>query len=122
MLQVGRAFSSRGGQFHPVPGITATVRCLTETWDKAIWIGTIGQGIWSESHGALKRLDHDNMLPSLTVLTIFQDRDRRMWVGTQSGLARLGSTAVQVVPLPRGVEADYGTISPAKNGTTWMVV
>ncbi len=119
---VGGLLKGTRGQFHPVAGITATVRSLTQTRDGTIWIGTIGQGIWNEHDGTIKRLDHDNMLPSETVLTIFEDAARRMWVGTQSGLVRLESTSVQVVPLPGRVEADYGTISPAGGGSNWMVV
>lgn len=62
------------------------------------------------------------MLPSETVLAIFEDHNRRMWIGTQNGLVRLEATSVQVVPLPNGTEADYGTISEAGNSTSWMVV
>ncbi len=119
---VGGLLKGTRGRFAAVPGITATVRSLTQTRDGTIWIGTIGQGVWTERTGTLKRLDHDSMLPSGTVLSVFEDGRGRMWVGTQSGLVRLESTSVEVVPLPGNVEADYGTISQAKDGTAWMVV
>ncbi len=62
------------------------------------------------------------MLPSETVLAIFEDPNWRMWIGTQNGLVRLEATSVQVVPLPNGTEADYGTISEASDSNSWMVV
>lgn len=62
------------------------------------------------------------MLPSETVLSIFEDPNWRMWIGTQNGLVRLEATSVQVVPLPNGTEADYGTISEASDSKSWMVV
>lgn len=119
---VGGLLKRTRGQFHAVAGIGATVRSLTQTSDGAIWIGTIGQGIWTAHGGALQRLDRGGMLPSGTVLSIFEDANRRMWIGTQNGLVRLESTTVRVVPLPGGIEADYGTISEAKDGGSWMVV
>lgn len=119
---VGGLLKQTRGKFRAVPGITATVRSLTQTQDGTLWIGTIGQGIWMEHGSAPKRLDHDNLLPSETVLAILEDSSRRMWIGTQNGLVRLEPTSMQVVPLPNGTEADYGTISEANDGTSWMAV
>ncbi len=119
---VGGLLKRTGGQFNTIPGISATVRSLTQTHDGTIWIGTIGQGIWNEHGGVLKRLDRSGMLPSETVLAIFEDPNWRMWIGTQNGLVRLEATSVQVVPLPNGTEADYGTISEASDSNSWMVV
>ena len=62
------------------------------------------------------------LLPIETVLSIFEDADHRLWIGTQNGLVRLVKTQVSVVPLPDfGKANNYGTVSGAPNGDVWMI-
>lgn len=61
------------------------------------------------------------MLPSNTVLKIFEDADHQIWLGLQAGLVRLNQTSVHVVPLPGGADADFATISGNGDGSLWAV-
>jgi len=109
------------GSFRTFPGITATVRTLTQTADGTLWIGTIGDGLFTYRNGALTQLNGNGLLPSKTVLSIFEDDTRQVWIGTQDGLVRLSKTPVSVTPLPGGSDPDYQTISCDPDGTIWAV-
>jgi ligand-binding sensor domain-containing protein/signal transduction histidine kinase len=108
------------GKFERVPEISSTVRSLHQTSDGTIWIGTIGKGLWAYRDGKLTSIGDKGLLPIETVLSIFEDTDHRLWIGTPNGLVRLEKTQVSLTPLPR-FGAEFGSISGAPNGGIWMV-
>lgn len=114
-----------GGSFQPVPDIHATVRTLLQASDGTLWIGTIGDGLWLFRNGLFRnglflRPEHPGLLPSDTVLCLFEDRQRQIWVGTQAGFVRLGSTVVSLIQLPEGGDPDFETISGDQHGNLWI--
>ena len=110
------------GRFQRVPGISSTVRVLRQTNDGTIWIGTIGKGLWAYRDGALTRVGGQGLLPINTVLSIIEDINHRVWIGTHNGLVRLEKTQISLIPLTgAGNDNNYGTISGAPNGEIWMV-
>ncbi|WP_158820707.1 sensor histidine kinase [Granulicella sp. S156] len=113
------------GKFHTVSGIRATVRTLLESSDGTLWIGTIGDGVWtlhteSGHSDTLRRISGQGLLPSETVLYLFEDDQRQIWIGTQAGLVRLNKTPVRVVALPESGDPDFGTISGDEHGDVWV--
>jgi len=108
------------GRFRTVPGIHATVRSLLQTSDGTLWIGTIGHGLWTFRDGLLTRVNSPGFLPSDTVLSIFEDDQRQIWIGTQAGMVRLNKTVVSLVPLPEGGDPDFETISGNDAGDVWV--
>jgi ligand-binding sensor domain-containing protein/signal transduction histidine kinase len=109
------------GLFAAVPGIAATVRALRQTADGTLWIGTIGQGLYTFARNELHRVSGNSLLPSNTVLNIYEDATHQIWLGTQDGLVRLSRTPVKVIPLPGGSDPDFETISYDNEGTIWAV-
>ena len=109
------------GRFQPVPEITGTVRTLRQTTDGTLWIGTIGNGLFMNKNRVFLRAGNDGLLPSKTVLSIFEDETQQVWIGTQDGLVCLSKTPVNVTRLPRGSDPDYETISHDPDGTIWAV-
>ena len=122
--------------FEPVPGIDGTVRTLRQTSDGTLWIGTIGHGLYTlGSQGAKgrdakaagleneapRKVSAQSLLPSNTVLDVYEDSAHQIWLGTQDGLVRLSKTPVHVVPLPGGSDTDFETISYDGAGTVWVV-
>ncbi len=110
-----------GDRFQPFPGIAATVRTLDQTTDGTLWIGTIGHGLFTFKNGNLMQMGSNGLLPSKTVLSIFEDNEQQVWIGTQDGLVRLSKTPVSVTPLPGSSDPDYETISYDQEGTIWVV-
>jgi ligand-binding sensor domain-containing protein/signal transduction histidine kinase len=112
------------GRFHTMPGIRATVRTLLQASDGTLWIGTIGDGVWTLRTGPtgdrLTQMSGQGLLPSQTVLYLFEDKQAQIWIGTQAGLVRLNRTPVRVVKLPEGGDPDYETISGDDRGDVWV--
>lgn len=108
------------GAFQPVPEIHATVRTLLQANDGTLWVGTIGDGLWLFHDGHFTRPAHVGLLPSDTVLCLFEDRQQQIWVGTQAGLVRLGNTVVSLIRLPEGGDPDFETISGDQHGNIWI--
>jgi ligand-binding sensor domain-containing protein/signal transduction histidine kinase len=110
--------------FERFPGIQATVRTLRETSDGTLWIGTIGQGAYTWRNGRLTALEAGGAgglkLPSKTVLSLFEDNERNVWVGTQAGVVRFSRSPVELVPLPNASDSDFETISRDRDGTLWV--
>ena len=109
------------GSFEAVSGISGTVRTLRQTDDGTLWIGAIGHGLFTWLKGELHQVSGFGLLPSNTVLSIYEDREHQIWMGTQNGLVRLSRTPVGVVPLPGGSDPDFETISHDPDGTIWAV-
>ena len=105
-------------------GVQGTVRTLRETTDGTLWIGTIGQGAYMLHDGRLSVVgaqpDEYLKLPSKTVLSLFEDAERNVWMGTQAGVVRFSRSLVQLVPLPNASDSDFETISQDQNGALWV--
>ncbi len=111
-------------RFARFPGVQGTVRTLRETSDGTVWIGTIGQGAYTLRGGRLEAIGSGQTaglkLPSKTVLSLFEDAERNVWMGTQAGGLRFSRSVVQLVPLPGASDSDFETISRDRDGTLWV--
>ncbi len=108
------------GRFVGVAGIHSTVRSLLQTRDGTLWIGTIGDGLWMLRDGRLMKVRDAGLLPSSTVLSIYEDGYNQVWIGTQVGLVRLSRTPVSMVGLPDPRDSDFETISGDANGKIYV--
>ncbi len=111
-------------RFERFPGIQGTVRTLRETSDGTLWIGTIGQGAYTWRNGRSTTLESGGAdglkLPSKTVLSLFEDAERNVWVGTQAGVVRFSRSLIELVALPNASDSDFETISRDRDGTLWV--
>jgi signal transduction histidine kinase len=70
-------------------GLTSdAVRCLFETRDGSVWIGTSGGGLMRFKHDTLKAYTTQQGLASDFVRTIFEDDNGVIWIGTSQGLCQ----------------------------------
>jgi ligand-binding sensor domain-containing protein/signal transduction histidine kinase len=105
--------------FEPVPGVFGTIRSLREVPSGELWAGSIGEGIFRIRGASVTRLRAPAPLVSNTVLSIFVDADRNLWIGTQAGMMRLSRTPVRVVELPSAADSDFGTVALDADGSLW---
>ena len=108
-------------RFERVAGISQTVRVLRQLSDGSLWVGTIGQGIRRIVGAETTAIVAPDSLPSNTVLNLFEDDEKNLWIGTQDGMLRLTHTPVSIVPLPQAADSDFGTLYADRDGTLWVV-
>jgi signal transduction histidine kinase/streptogramin lyase len=111
-------------RFERFPGVQGTVRTLRETSDGTLWIGTIGQGTYTLHAGRLTSVGagstSDLKLPSRTTLSLFEDAEGNVWMGTQAGLVRFSRSPVELVSLPDASDSDFETVATDKDGSLWV--
>lgn len=104
--------------FRRVPGISGTVRALHQSDDGALWISVVGQGaaVWTAGNNLLAA---PRLRISGTVLSFFEDRERNIWAGSESGMTRYSRTPLSIVPLPEARNSDFATIYLDRDGVLW---
>lgn len=75
--------------FERVQNIRGTVRVLRQTSDGSLWVGMIGRGILRKVGDGFSAFTAPDTLPTNTVLNLFEDDERNLWIGTQAGMLRL---------------------------------
>ncbi|TMO44423.1 ligand-binding sensor domain-containing diguanylate cyclase [Pseudoalteromonas ruthenica] len=72
-----------------------------------IWLGTINQGVFRFSEYGLEKLDANVGLPSNRILSLLEDNEHSIWIGTNGGLFRLRQAPFTTVNTARGLSGDY---------------
>ena len=106
-------------RFSAVPGIHGTTRGLRRTSDGRFWVSILGQGTIAYRLDTRNRLTSPAFVPSDTVLTIFEDTEQNIWLGTETGMLRLSRTPLTVVPLQHAGESDFATVYQDREGRLW---
>lgn len=109
------------------------VRQLLEDSGGRLWIGTDGGGLdLRVRHGArsaahpergwrLEALTSRDGLPSDIVLSLLEDRERNLWVGTRDGLLRLKRRKFRVYGVGDGLANDFVTaVFGSRDGSLWV--
>lgn len=109
-----------GGGFMHINQVPGTVRVLRETSDGVLWAGTIGNGLYARNKDGFQRMDLVTGLPGHTVLNLFEDTEKNIWIGAQAGLLRLTRSAVKVYQLPDASDSDFGNVYIDRDGTVWL--
>lgn len=107
------------GRLKRFAGMTAEVSVITQTSDEALWVGTIGQGLFNLRQAHLLHISSAN-LPSKTVNAVLEDREHNVWLGTQAGIVRLSKTPVTIVGFAGGADSQFETLTDDGRGTIWV--
>ena len=93
-------------------------RVLLADGDGALWIGTNSQGLFHLYKGHVDRYDHADGLSSDTVLSLFEDREHNIWVGTDRGMDRFCALPVVMFSKREGLSQDTaGSVFASKDGS-----
>jgi ligand-binding sensor domain-containing protein/signal transduction histidine kinase len=106
--------------FKPVPEVKGTVRIMREMSDGTLWIGTIGRGVLTYRDHRFSAIAVPDPLPSNTILNLFEDVEKNIWIGTQGGMLRLIKTPVRTVKLPDAADSDAETVYQDRSGDLWV--
>ncbi|MGH9401316.1 MAG: sensor histidine kinase [Terriglobia bacterium] len=93
-----------------------------------VWVGWVGGGLSRFHGGGFLTYRAPGVLPNNTVLSIFEDSGRDLWVGTENGLLRMSNTGVSVLENKDGLSLGNAstiyenvcTIYEAPDGTLWI--
>lgn len=100
---------------------TASVSVFVQDAAGPLWIGTQDQGLFRLAGEQLDHLDQRNGLPDNRIISLFQDRDLNLWVGTNVGLYRMRNTAFRTLTTHNGLSDNYiRTLLPTADGAMWI--
>ena len=68
-------------------------RAIWEDRHRNLWVGTLGQGLLRWSGGSFAARAGEGSLSDDNVISLFEDQEGSLWVGTQKGLNRLKDVA-----------------------------
>jgi signal transduction histidine kinase/ligand-binding sensor domain-containing protein len=95
---VAAGFRQLGAPHAPAHALEAAGFRLMHDRQDALWVGTFGDGLWrvrsADKEAAIERAALRTGLSSDSVLSITEDRDGNVWVGTTVGLHRLTKRAL----------------------------
>ncbi len=101
----------------PQPLSELNVYCLLQTTE-ALWIGTLGKGLWRYDVSGLRQYTTTHGLASNFIRSLELGKDGRLWIGTEEGISLMkGEKIEDVAPhlktFVNGIEVD-------KLGTIWF--
>lgn len=98
-----------------------SISSLLEDHHGDLWFGTINKGVFRLSELGLENLDADDGLPTNRTLSLLQDREKSIWVGTNGGLFRLREAPFTVWDKQRGLAGDYvRTVLSHTDSSIWV--
>jgi ligand-binding sensor domain-containing protein/signal transduction histidine kinase len=78
----------------PVPAITS----LCYTHKSKLWIGTRGRGLWSYENAIFRQYSApERHFPSNLIYCLYEDAERRLWIGFQNGAMVLRNDSFKTV-------------------------
>lgn len=96
------------------------VSALLEDDSGDLWLGTIDRGLIRLSRFGLERLGLEQGLPDNRVVSLLQDSERNIWVGTNGGLLRLRDAPFTSFTQDDGLAGNYvRTVLAHGNGSIW---
>lgn len=105
--------------FARLPGVRGTVRVLRQDDEGTLWMSIVGQGAEAWPLDREGRLAGMAMRIAGTILSIFEDQERNLWVGAASGITRFSETPVSVISIPGFRNSDFATVYLDRDGILW---
>jgi len=100
---------------------TLAVSTLFEDDIGALWIGTINSGLFRLNNEGVQQMSTDAGLPNNRVLSLYQDFERSLWVGTNGGLFRLRSAPFTTITRSQSLAGNYvRAVMPHSDGSLWI--
>jgi signal transduction histidine kinase/streptogramin lyase len=93
---------------------------LLESRRGQLWIGAYGNGLMRFEAGRVTSFSAPSSLPHNNVLSLFEDGEDNLWVGTQGGLLRLSPSAATTVTTADGVPQSINTIYQDPRGDLFV--
>jgi len=86
---------------------TEAVQSLLQDSNDDIWVGTTNNGLYRLSDNGLEKLDDNKGLPNNRIVSMVEDKEHSIWVGTNAGLFRLREAPFITLTTEQGLAGDY---------------
>jgi ligand-binding sensor domain-containing protein/signal transduction histidine kinase len=111
-----KPFHERG-----LDGSKLEVSSLLLDRDRALWVGTLDQGIYRIRGDRVDRFSAADGLSSKSVWSFYQDREGNIWVATSEGVDCFRDIPVSSFSTQEGLNADnVVSVLAAHDGTVWV--
>lgn len=96
-------------------------RAILADRNGALWIGTNGQGLMHLHEDKVERLMSRDGLSGDTVISLFEDHEGNIWVGTERGLDQFRDLPVTTLSTSEGLsESSAASVVASKSGGVWV--
>ncbi|HKX27828.1 MAG TPA: ATP-binding protein, partial [Blastocatellia bacterium] len=96
-------------------------RCVYESRDGSVWIGTRGGGVSRLKHGHFTHYTTRDGLANDVVMALYEDRAGAMWIGTNGGLSRFKDGRFTTFSRKDGLSHDFvRAILEDRGGALWI--
>ncbi len=86
-----------------------------------LWIGSVSQGLFRVSSYGIEQLTSITGLPNNRVISLFEDAEFSLWVGTNGGLFRLRDAPFTTMAKEDGLAGNYvRTVMTHSDGSLWV--
>jgi diguanylate cyclase (GGDEF)-like protein len=100
---------------------TEAVMSLLQDSNDDIWIGTTDNGLYRLSDNGLEKLDDNKGLPNNRIVSMVEDKEQSIWVGTSAGLFRLREAPFITLTAEQGLSGNYvRSVLSHSNGSLWV--
>lgn len=110
------------GRLHHLPGMPSLrIGALFESADGAIWAGVRQRGLARIENGSLRWIAGEESFGGEDILSLYEDRDANLWVGTTTGLHKLRASRVALVAKQEGLADErVRSVAAARDGGVWV--
>ena len=107
-----------------VPGFdSSTLQVLTLFMDRqnALWVGTVGQGVYRIYGGEVDHFGRSEGLSGDAIYAFFEDREGNLWVATDKGLDCFRDLQITTFSTREGLTTPaVGSVQAMRDGAIWI--
>jgi len=102
-------------------GSKIQVSVLLEDKDKALWVGTLNDGIYRFHEGRVDHFDENDGLSGNAATGFFQDMEGNIWVATSNGIDSFHERSIVTLSKRQGLtENEVDSVLATKTGGVWI--
>lgn len=119
--EMGLRCYDKNGVLKKIPEVASDIRALLVDSHGVLWVGTSGMGLGRYKDGAFTFLGKADGLGSDQVISLYEDREGSLWVGTRDGLSQLTDLKFPIFTNKEGYcNGSVHSVTLARDGGLWI--